>query len=225
MTVAATTRRATSARWVPFALVALGLIPIIAGSLRLVEVFGGPHLLPANPRLTASPTPVVVHIASVIPYALLGALQFSSRLRRRHPGWHRVTGRVLVVLGLTVALSGLWMTVFYPRQEGTGELLYVARLAAGSGMAAGILLGFAAIRRGDVARHRAWMTRAYALALGAGTQVLTGAVRDPLLGTSVLANDVAMTSAWVINLAVAEFVVRRRGTEVARHRPGAAARG
>jgi hypothetical protein len=84
-----------------------------------------------------------------------------------------VAGRVLVALGLAVAFSALWMTQFYHRQPGTGELTYVFRLTAGSGMAASIILGFAAIRRGDLTRHQAWMTRAYALALGAGTQVFT----------------------------------------------------
>ncbi|MGB7962393.1 MAG: DUF2306 domain-containing protein [Propionicimonas sp.] len=218
MTIHATTHRATSARWVPVALAALSLVPAFTGSLRLVEVFGGPHLMPANPRIAASPLPVIVHIATVIPYALLGAFQFSVRLRRRRPGWHRAAGRVLVLLGLAVALSGLWMTLFYPRQAGTGELLFGFRLAVGSGMVASILLGFAAIRRGDVARHQAWMTRAYALALGAGTQVLTGAFGGALLGTSVLANDLTMGAAWAINLAIAEYAIRRRRSPTVRHR-------
>src|SRR5664280_2772863 len=77
----------------------------------------------------------------------------NTALRRRRPGWHRVAGRLLVVLGLAVAFSALWMTQFYPRQPGTGELTHVFRLAFGSGMAASIILGFAAIRRGDVSRH------------------------------------------------------------------------
>lgn len=209
MTSHATTHRATSARWVPVALVALSLVPAITGSLRLVEVFGGPHLMPANPRIAASPLPVIVHIGTVIPYALLGAFQFSARLRRRRPGWHRAAGRVLVLLGLAVAFSGLWMTLFHPRQAGTGRLLYGFRLAVGSGMVASILLGFEAIRRGDVVRHQAWMTRAYALALGAGTQVLTGAFGGALLGSSVLGNDLTMGAAWAINLAVAEYAIRR----------------
>jgi hypothetical protein len=38
-----------------------------------------------------------------------------------------VAGRVLVALGLAVAFSALWMTQFYPRQQGTGELTYVFR--------------------------------------------------------------------------------------------------
>jgi uncharacterized membrane protein len=194
---------------VPFALVALVVVPAIAGSLRLVELAGGPHLILANPRITASPVPVIVHIMCAVPYAVLGAFQFSAALRRRRPGWHRVAGRVLVVLGLAVALSALWLTQFYPRQPGTGELAYVFRLAFGSAMAASIILGFTAIRRGDVARHRAWMTRAYALALGAGSQVFTQGIGNAVFGTSELTTDLSLGAAWGINLAVAECVIRR----------------
>ena len=215
MTVPAAARPTRSTRstgWVPFALVALVLIPAIAGSLRLVEVFGGPHLLPANPRIAASPLPVVVHIICAVPYAVLGAFQFSSSFRRRRPRWHRASGRVVVGLGLAVAFSALWMTQFYPRQTGTGELAYLFRLAFGSGMAASIILGFTAIRRGEVARHRAWMTRAYALALGAGTQVFTLGIGKALFGTSELTFDLSLGAGWVINLAVAEYVIRRQGS-------------
>lgn len=211
MSVNAPTRPTRSTGWVPVALVVLSLIPAISGTLRLVEVLGGPHLMPENPRIAASPAPVVVHILSVVPYAVLGAFQFSARLRRRRPGWHRASGRVLVGLGLAVAFSGLWMTLFYPRQTGTGELAYVFRLSVGSAMAASIVLGLAAIRRGDVAHHLAWMTRAYALALGAGTQVFTQGLGNAVFGTSALTTDLSLGAGWVINLAVAEYVIRRAG--------------
>ncbi len=193
----------------PFALVVLVVVPVISGSLRLVELAGGPHVMPANARMTASPVPVVVHIVCAVLYAVLGAFQFSAALRRRRPGWHRVAGRVLVGLGLAVAFSALWMTLFYARQPGTGELAYLFRLAFGSGMAASIILGFTAIRGGDVARHRAWMTRAYALALGAGTQVFTLGIGEAAFGTGELAYDLSLGAGWAINLAVAEYVIRR----------------
>ncbi|HEY3005327.1 MAG TPA: DUF2306 domain-containing protein [Kribbellaceae bacterium] len=193
----------------PVALVALILIPAITGTLRLVEVFGGPHVMPANPRITASPVPVVVHIMCAVPYAVLGAFQLSARFRRRLPRWHRAAGRVLVVLGMAVAFSALWMTQFYPRQPGTGELLYLFRLAFGSAMATSIILGFTAIRSGDVTGHQTWMTRAYALALGAGTQVFTQGIGNAVFGTGVLATDLSLGAGWVINLAVAEYVLRR----------------
>ena len=58
----------------PVALVALSLIPVLAGSARLAELAGGPELLP--PRFDPSPVPLVVHIVSVIVFAVLGAFQF-----------------------------------------------------------------------------------------------------------------------------------------------------
>ena len=116
---------------------------------------------------------------------------------------------MLVPLAMAVALSGLWMTLAYSPKPGSGLLLVAIRLVVGTAMAASVVLGFAAIRHGDVPRHRAWMTRAYALALGAGTQAFTGAIGPALVGTSVLANDLTMGAAWAINLAVAELVIRR----------------
>lgn len=204
-------RSSRSSRWVPSALVAVVLLPAFFGSLRLVGLAGGPQLMPADPRFTASPVPLFVHIISAVAYGLLGALQFSAALRRRRPGWHRVAGRVLVVLGWGVAWSALWMTLFFPRQPGTGELAYVLRLAFSSGMAASLILGVTAIRRGDVVHHRAWMTRAYALALGAGTQVFTKGIGPAIFGSTELTMDLSLGAAWVINLAVAEYTIRRPG--------------
>ena len=193
---------------VPLALMVLSLIPVIAGSLRLLDIAGGPQLLPTNPRIDASPAPLVVHVLAAAFYAFLGAFQFSARLRRRRPGWHRKSGRILVGAGLVVAGSGLWMTLFYVGAPG-GDLLWAIRLLVGSAMAAFIVLGFAAIRRRDVAAHRAWMVRAYALAVGAGTQALTQGIGEALFGTSDLSTAISVGSGWVINAVVAEWVIRR----------------
>ena len=202
--------------WVPPALLALAFIPVLGGGGRLVELLGGPEVLPSDARFVASPVPLIVHIVSAVVYAVLGAFQFSARLRRRHPGWHRRAGRLLVVLGLAVAFSGLWMTLAYPQKEGTGDLLWVTRLLVSSGMGAAVILGLVAIRNRDIARHRAWMTRAYALALGAGTQAFTVGFGEALFGTGVVNHDLMMAAAWVINLAVAEWVIRRPAVRRAR---------
>jgi uncharacterized membrane protein len=193
---------------VPAALLVLSAIPVVAGSLRLLEIAGGAQLLPANPRIDAVPAPVVVHIVAAAVFAILGVFQFSARLRRRRPSWHRRSGRVLVGTGLAVAGSGLWMTLFYTGAPG-GQLLWAVRLLVGSAMAAFIVLGFTAIRRRDLAAHRAWMIRAYALAVGAGTQAFTQGVGEALFGTGELSTALSMSAGWVINVAVAEWVIRR----------------
>jgi uncharacterized membrane protein len=194
---------------VPVVLVALSAIPLTAGTLRLIQLAGGPAAIPADHRFAGFPLPLVVHIVGATTYALVGILQFVPRFRRRHPAWHRSAGRVLAVAGLLVAISALWMTLFYEAQPDTGDLLHLLRLVFGSAMAACLVLGFAAVRRRDIAAHRAWMIRAYALGLAAGTQAFTEGIGGAIFGTGVLAADLAKGAGWVINLAVAEWVVRR----------------
>jgi uncharacterized membrane protein len=188
----------------------MSLIPVLGATARLVQLSGGPELIPADSRFAASPVPLLLHVMASIGFALLGALQFSAGLRRRHPGWHRRTGRLLVILGLLVAQSGLAMTLLYPHKPGTGEILYVVRLLVASGMTASVLLGFAAIRRRDVGAHRAWMMRAYALALGAGTQAFTVGFGEAAFGAGVVRTDLLLSAGWLSNLGVAEWLIRRR---------------
>ncbi len=193
----------------PAALLALSAIPLAAGTLRLIQLAGGPAVIPADHRFTGVPLPLIAHILGAALFALGGIAQLAPRLRRRHTAWHRRAGRALVLAGLVVAISALWLTLLYDPQPGTGGLLYLFRLLFGSGMAACLMLGFAAVRRRDFAAHRAWMVRAYALGLGAGTQVFTEGAGEAILGTGVLAGDLAKGAAWAINLAVAEWIIRR----------------
>jgi hypothetical protein len=89
-------------------------------------------------------------------------------VRRRRPGYHRAAGRTLLVAGALAAGSTLWTPLMYP-QEGTGDVLYLFRLAFSTAI------------------------------------VASGA----LFGDGVLAHDLSIASAWLINPAVAEWTVRR----------------
>jgi len=110
------------------------------------------------------------------------------------------------------ALSGLWMTNFYPWPAGDGQALYIERLVFGSAMFACIILAIDAIRRRDFVSHGAWMMRAYAIGLGAGTQVLTHLPWFILMGAKPGEGPraVLMGAGWVINVIVAEWIIRRR---------------
>ena len=194
-------------------LIALSFAPVAAGTFRLVQLAGGAEITPDNARFFAAPLPVVLHILSVTVYCVLGAFQFAPGLRRRKPNWHRAAGRILVPCGLIAALSGLWLTQFYPPVDSDGPLLYGIRLLVGSAMVLFISLGFAAIRRRDFARHGAWMMRGDALGLGAGTQALTHL--PWFLFPSIqgeLAGALFMGAGWAINLVVAEWIIRGRPT-------------
>jgi uncharacterized membrane protein len=209
------TRRRRPEWLAPAGLILLSLVPIVAGAFRLTELTTGAVVTPENSRFFDSPVPVIVHIVASSTFLLLGALQFAPSLRRRR--WHRLAGRILAPAGLASALSGMWMALAYDLPETNGPALLVLRLGFGAVMAAGIVAAFLAIRRGDVTTHSAWMTRAYAIGLGAGTQVFTFLPWALVVGTppDPTVNAVLMGAGWVINLAVAEVVIRRR----ARRRP------
>jgi uncharacterized membrane protein len=196
---------------VPAGLIALSLVPVAAGSARLVELAGSPEATEANARFVSTPLPVVLHIVGATVFCLLGALQFSTTLRRR--AWHRRAGRAVVPAGLVAALSGLWMAVFYDLPASDNVVLMATRLVVGVGMVAALVLAVVAVRRRDFTAHRAWMMRGYAIGIGAGTQVLTNLPWVLLFGTpSPMVRAGLMGAGWAINLAVAESFIRRSAT-------------
>jgi uncharacterized membrane protein len=199
-----------SREWLaPIGLILLSLVPVVAGSMRLTELASDPVVTPANARFVVFPAPVVVHIIGATVFALLGALQFAPSLRRHR--WHRISGRIAAPAGLLAALSGLWLTLFSDLPASDGQALSVIRLVFGTAMAASIVVAFVAVRRGDIRTHSAWMTRGYAIGLAAGTQVFTLMPWLLLFGVpDVNVRAVLMAAGWVINLAVAEIVIRRR---------------
>jgi hypothetical protein len=198
--------------WIPALLILLSIVPAIAGTMRVAQLAGGAEVTTENARFFASPLPVLIHIPVVVVYSILGAFQFSASFRRRHRGWHRAAGKILVPCALLTAMTGLWMAHFYAWPAGDGYILYLERLIVGTAMLGCIVLGVNAIRLRDFALHGDWMTRAYALAMGAATQVLTHlpwfifVSEKPGEGPRA----VMMGGAWVINALVAEWIIRRR---------------
>ncbi|MBX3196356.1 MAG: DUF2306 domain-containing protein [Microbacteriaceae bacterium] len=199
------------ARWlIPVGLILLNLIPIVSGSLRLTQLGGGPEVIPQADRFTVFPWPVIIHIVSATLYSVVGAFQFLPGLRRGRRSWHKMAGRVLIPAGFLVALSGMWMGAFSDLPAGDGPLLFVFRELFGAYMLASLVLGIRAIVQRRFSVHGAWMTRAYAIGVGAGTQAIFLIPMSMVLGSShELGRAITMALAWVANLAVAELAIRR----------------
>lgn len=160
-------------------------------------------------RFLDAPAPVLLHVVAMIPFALLGALQFAPALRRQ--GWHARVGRLLLPCGVVTAVTGLWMAATFPRPDTDDVALTAMRLAVGLWMLFTLWRATQALVVRRYAVHGAWMTRAYAIAMGAGTQVLTHVPLFLVMGTPRgLPRTIAMGGAWLINAAVAEYVVRTR---------------
>jgi Predicted membrane protein (DUF2306) len=218
MTTVIAPRQRPRALWlIPTGLILLTLIPITTGSLRLTQLGGGPAIMPEAARFTDFPLPVILHIVAGILFSIVGAFQFLPALRRGKRSWHKMAGRVLIPAGFILALAGLWMASFTVLPAGDGPALRVIRWVFGTYMIVCLILAVRALLQRKFVTHGAWMTRAYALGIAAGTQAIFLIPGSVLLGS---ANETyrafAMAAAWLVNLGVAELVIRRRVRKRAR---------
>jgi hypothetical protein len=190
-------------------LLVLTAIPIVISLVRIGQI--PLDALPADAaKFTAVPLGHFFHAAGGAIFGLLGPFQFSRVMRGRFGRLHRWMGRVFVLAGLALGLTSLRLLWQFP-EAGTW-ILAAARLAAGAALIAALGLGLRAAIRRDLVRHRAWMIRAYAIGMGAATIalimfpifVITGAPLEGYL------SDLAFVGSWVINIALGEWVIRRR---------------
>lgn len=151
---------------------------------------------------------LMVHIIASMLAILLGPFQFLPTLKKGRPlKFHRWLGRTYLLSVLAGGLGGLYMAQF-----AYGGL--IARLGFATLALLWLYSGYQAyqrIRHKDIAGHRQWMIRNYALTL-AGTMLrvwvplLVGAVGlDFTVGYIIIA-----WLCWVPNLLVAEWIVHRR---------------
>lgn len=204
--------RTVSAALPRFALFLLALVPVLIGGLILASMqFGLSNDFNAPEdviRRESYPIAVVGHIIGGITMLMLGFSQFSATLRRRFPGMHRWVGRAVVAAGGYYALSGLVMNAS-PKAQADSVLYDTAQNVMAVAFLAVLVLGVRAIRQRRVADHRAWMMRSYAITLGAATQTVLLLPVFLLFGPPKgLLVDLVFISAWGVNLAVAEWVIR-----------------
>src|SRR5687767_15571044 len=102
----------------------------------------------------------MLHIVPGGLFLALVPLQLSRTVRARFARVHRWNGRFLIATGVTSALIGLYFGVVIPF-AGVGESVAVAAVTVW--FLAALVRAYAAIRRRDVAMHRAWMLRAIAV--------------------------------------------------------------
>jgi uncharacterized membrane protein len=189
----------------PPALIGLAILQSLAtGSLNGVTT--GADLA----RRASYPLAVALHVTGGSALLILGLAQFSGNLRRKAPRLHRWTGRALLALGAGAALSGLWMNAS-PDAKPESHLYDGAQNIMSAAFLAAAALGLAAARARDFAVHRAWMLRAYAIAMGAGTQTALLLPVFLLLGkVEGRALDLILIGAWALNLGVAELLIARQ---------------
>ena len=192
--------------WLACLLLIATIIPIVTAGIRVYQVPTG-QMPDDAVKFAVVPVSMFVHSLGGMLFGLLGPLQFAGVLKRRFGRLHRITGRIFVVSGLMLGLSSLQLLAEFP--DASTWVLISARLAAGLGLSLALIWAIFAIRRGNVEQHRAWMIRAYAIGMGAATisfimlpiYLITG---KPVEG---YAADLLFVASWVINIAIAEWVI------------------
>jgi uncharacterized membrane protein len=200
------------------AIAVYAVVPYFTASLAALADSGGAGLAG-----NYEARPVVVqaafyaHIAAGGIALVLGPLQFWRGLRDRHRSVHRWIGRTYLSAIVVAGIASLVIAPF--SQAGL-----VGFFGFGSLAVLWLLTGwkaYRAIRGGDVASHRAWMMRNFALTYAAvtlrlwlgvllGVQALPGGEFD--IG-SAFDNAYAAVPflCWLPNLLIAEILIRRRG--------------
>jgi len=116
---------------------------------------------------------LIVHVASVILWILLGLVQFVPKVRKVALGYHRWAGRVYMLSCAILSISGLLMG---PYAFG-GEMASIAAVWTIFFVFIGTAgLGLKCIKQGRVEEHRSWMLRNYAC----GTSILWSRITVPL---------------------------------------------
>ena len=160
-------------------------------------------------RFAAHPLVALLHVVPGGIFLTFALFQFSTSVRSRYPQFHRWSGRVLVLVAFVAGLSAFYFGLLMP-YGGPSEAIATA-LFGGLFLAA-ISRAFIAIRRHQVARHREWMIRAFAIAIGISTVRVVGAVFDvTLTPAGIRPPEIFVLSIWVgwaITLGAAEVWVR-----------------
>jgi uncharacterized membrane protein len=165
---------------------------------------------------------LVVHVPCAATAMILGALQLVPRIRARRPV-HRAIGRTFLGLGtLAFVVTGIPLALSTP----DGNITRFGVLVPALAWPVVAVIAWRAIRGGDVGGHREWMLRLYAITFFAiTTRMLVPLMllaQVPVMSRWYDGDVQAAVSAsipvgqwlgWMVNLAIAEWVIRRTRTE------------
>lgn len=152
---------------------------------------------------------IYTHVFAASVALLLGPLQFSSKLRNRFRNAHRWLGRTYLGLGVLLGgLAGLYMSTFaYGGMIPRVGFACSALVWLYTGLQA-----YRAIRRGQVAEHRKWMVRNFAVTFSAVTlRIYLGLATVGGIPFDTTYLFIAWLS-WVPNLIVAELLFNRQAS-------------
>ena len=186
------------------------LIAVLIGFLAITGV--GPSIFyflkePYNPGFNKFSTITALHIIPGALYLALAPFQFITLIKSRWISYHRWMGRLLVLLGLFIGASALFIAIVIPF-SGWPESVINGFFAIFFVYA--IIKGFASIRAKQIAIHREWMIRAFALGLAIATMRLIFIpaliyIGNPTHDQIAMLSIISFSIAFTIHIGLAEI--------------------
>jgi uncharacterized membrane protein len=159
-------------RTITVIVVVLAMIGLVAATRRALSLAGviktyvNPRFGAFDKGISLHPVLIFTHIIPGALFMILAPLQFIPKIRSRYLWFHKWSGRILVVLGLIIGISALIMS-FKSAIGGANETAATSVFAVLFLVALG--KGFYHIRRREIALHREWMIRMFAIGLAIAT--------------------------------------------------------
>jgi hypothetical protein len=160
------------------------------------------------------PWVTLLHAVPGAIFMITGPMQFIEGLRKRSPVIHKSSGYLFILSSITLGISGLSIAIFFPF-GGTGET--VTSIIFGGLFLASIIYGLYLAIQKQFLKHKHWMMRAFSLGLGIVTIRFIGPLTEIFLPEGASADLVftsAMSIGWLLHLAVAEYLIRRKKSNV-----------
>jgi uncharacterized membrane protein len=143
---------------------------------------------------------------------LIGWLQFSKKLRRTNMNLHRLVGKGYVIAVLVSGLSGLYIALF-----ATGGLVtMIGFLSSGIVWLSTTMLGFNAVKKGDIDKHKKFMIYSYAVCFSAVTLRIWLPMLVIATGDFLTAYNIVAWLSWVPNVIFAYFLTFKRRSHTTR---------
>jgi len=181
-------------------------IPVLTALVQVFQIPSGTYP-EDSARLAVAPISWFAHVLAGAVFGITGPVQFVRALRHRFGALHRVSGRIFVLSGAILGISGLSLLAQVTSQR--TPLVDISRGLFGLALLIALALAMAAIRDRDFLRHRAWTIRAYAIGMGLGAVALVFFPIYIITGQppSGLASDILFVASWFLTIAFAEVVL------------------
>ncbi|NJS39790.1 MAG: DUF2306 domain-containing protein [Rhodobacteraceae bacterium] len=203
----------TFSRPVPLVLLLalLSFIPVLTAVINTAQIPTGTYP-PDSAHLAVAPVSWFLHVLAGAAFGISGPVNFVLALRRRFGRLHRVTGRIFFLSALVLGGSALIILASVEPQR--TPIVDIARGVFGMALLVAVAKAMAAIRRRDIAGHRAWVIRAYAIGMGLGTVALVFFPIYLVTGSAPAgaAADLLFAASWSINIGIAEWVIYKTST-------------